>query len=220
MPYAVPPPPSRVRSVISVPRFATYERAAGNNRARATELYGWNARVSAALLLPMHFAEITGRNVVHDALTAVYGPDWPWNSTFRGSLPSPRLGYKPREDLQRTAGPIKRQPTGKVIAEMNFVFWQTMFTAGHHDRVWNQRLAGLLPQAGNTSERDLRQRVQTDLEVIRTLRNRVAHHEPIHARPLADDLKRMLDLVDLRCAATGRWVRGMEEVTALLPVKP
>lgn len=208
--------------MLSVPRFEKYVQAAGGNYRRATELYGWNARVSAALLLPAHFAEITARNVVHDALSAKYDPRWPWNASFRGSLPTPRHGYKPREDLEKTA---RREPTtGKVVAELKFVFWQTMFTASNHTRIWDHRIADLLPNAGatlgNPSEEVLRQRVYDDLDVIRDVRNRMAHHEPIHARDLAGDLQRMLDLIDLRCTATGKWVRGMEDVSALLPLKP
>jgi hypothetical protein len=69
-------------------------------------------------------------------------------------------------------------------------------------------------------EKDLRQRVYGDLETIRAVRNRMAHHEPIHTRDLGEDLRRMLDLVDLRCTSTGRWVRGMEDATAVLTQKP
>jgi len=197
-------------------------QAAAGNKRRATELYGWNARISAALLLPMHFAEITGRNVVHDALTEVYGPRWPWNPTFRGSLPSPPRGYNARQNLEQTAR--YQGSTGKVITELKFVFWQTMFTASNHVRIWDQRIAQLLPNAGavagTSSEVALRERIYADLDAIRDVRNRVAHHEPIHARSLDADLQRMLDLIDLRCTATGSWVRNMEDVTSLLPHKP
>lgn len=206
---AASPPPGPLETVVSIPRFSTYEMAAGGDRQRAAELYGWNARVSAALLLPMHFAEIAARNVVHEALSEVDGSDWPWNPTFRGSLPDPRHGYNPKQDLCRSAGPTKVRPTGKVVAELKFVFWQMMFTSRHDNA------SGAVDEAG------LRQRVYNDLEAIRKVRNRVAHHEPIHASPLlADDLQRILDLVDLRCTITGRWVRTMEDVSALLPTKP
>lgn len=222
---AAPPPPARLEAVLSVPRFRTYVLAVDGDPGRAAALYGWNARTSAALLLPMHFAEIAGRNIVHDALTEVYGPDWPWNPAYRGSLPRPQHGFQPRRELEHVAGPTKERPTGEVVAELRFVFWQTMFTARHHTRLWDHRLAGLLPHArvasGTVAEEELRRRVYDDLGVTRVLRNRVAHHEPIHTRPgLEDDLRRMLDLVDLRCAATGRWVRAMEDVSSLLDRRP
>lgn len=222
MPHAAPPLPALLQTVISAPRFYKYVIATTGNQPRAADLYGWNARVSAALLLPMHFAEIAGRNVVADALVQVYGADWPWNPTFVGSLPFPHGGYRPRTDLSKIAGPVKRRDTGEVVAELKFVFWQMMFTSSHQARVWDNRLAGLLPHSPvGMSEAALRHRVYGDLEVIRKLRNRVAHHEPIHRSPsLGRDLNRMLDLIDLRCTATGQWVRKMEDVSALLPTKP
>lgn len=46
----------------------------GGNAAKGLELYGWNARMSAALMLPAHFAEISTRNAAADVLERVYGP--------------------------------------------------------------------------------------------------------------------------------------------------
>lgn len=227
MPHVASPPPAQLEAVLSAPRFDAYVRAVGGDRRSAAELYAWNARLAAALLLPMHFAEISARNVVHEALTEVYGSHWPWNQTFRGSLPRPSRGYKPREDLERTAGPTQRLPTGKIVAELKFVFWQMMFTSRHQSRIWDQRLGRLLPHApaitGTTTltDDDLRRRVYADLEVIREVRNRVAHHEPIHARPdLEVDLQRTLDLIKLRCRVTGLWVHSIEDVSALLAARP
>ena len=66
----------------------------------------------------------------------------------------------------------------------------------------------------------LRDRVNKDLETIRRLRNRIAHHEPILSRNLLDDLNRMLDLVELRSRPTATWVRAMEEATVILSERP
>ncbi|WP_407319689.1 hypothetical protein UQW22_04510 [Isoptericola halotolerans] len=55
----------------------------------------------------------------------------------------------------------------------------------------------------------LRGRVDGDLEAIRKLRNRMAHHEPVFARNLSSDLLRMYELVDVRSPETGAWVRPL-----------
>jgi hypothetical protein len=82
---------------------------------------------------PRHFAEITTRNAVVEALTAVYGARWPWNPTFVRSLPNPKgKVFNLRRNLQVVAS--HELTTGKVIAELKFVFWQTMFTACHDGR--------------------------------------------------------------------------------------
>jgi hypothetical protein len=82
--------------------MSTYLAAAAGDATLALELYGWNARMSAALMLPAHFGEVTTRNAVSDALTAVYGPRWPWDPGFARSLPSSGR-YTHRRDLTETA---------------------------------------------------------------------------------------------------------------------
>lgn len=200
MPTAKPANDAAIQAALSAPRISTYLAAAGGDTGLALELYGWNARVSAALMLPTHFAEVTTRNAVSDALTTVYGARWPWDPTFETSLPSPTHGYSPRRDLRLTRA--RESTTGKVIAELKFVFWQKMFTARHDGRVWNQQILTLFPHAASTPAGNLRQRIYDDLEVFRLLRNRMAHHEPIFARNLTSDLAKMLDLIALRSAET------------------
>ncbi len=202
---------------LSVPRISTYLAARSGSLDKALELYGWNARISAALMLPAHFAEVSTRNSVDEALTDVYGPTWPWNSAFELSLPNPPAAantYNPRRDLRATRA--KHTTTGKVIADLKFVFWQKMFTRRHDERVWNTRILKLFPGAPEKEERELRLRVADDLEAIRQLRNRIAHHEPVFSRALATDLAKMLDLVQIRRPEAETWVRSLETASAIL----
>ena len=84
--------------------MSTYINATHGDTARAVSLYGWNARVSAALMLPAHFAEVTTRNAVSDARSTIYGPDWPWSTTFRNSLPSAGgRAFNARKELMRAS---------------------------------------------------------------------------------------------------------------------
>lgn len=96
-----------VRDSISVARIGTYEAAtgaSGDDDSRALALYAWNAQVSAALLAPLHICEVVIRNAVADALEAVYGPRWPWETTFVLSLPNPSGSYyNSRRDLKSVA---------------------------------------------------------------------------------------------------------------------
>lgn len=186
---------------------------------KALELYAWNARIAGALMIPTHFAEVTTRNAVSDALTTVYGANWPWSSAFERSLPRPGRGaYDPRWDLQSTRA--RHATTGQVIADLKFVFWQKMFTRRHDQRLWVPHITSIFPNAPAMTPSHLRLRVAGDLDAIRLLRNRVAHHEPIFVRPLASDLAKMLDLVEIRCAATASWVRTLEEATAVIADHP
>ena len=219
MPAAIPVNDASIRAALSTPRLSTYVRAAQGDASAGIALYGWNARISAALMVPAHFAEVTTRNAVSDALTAEYGAQWPWSAPFRRSLPTPGGPvFNPRKELVAVAG---REPTtGKVIAELKFVFWEHMFTARHHNQIWQPQIAALFPHAAGQTPNELRGRIARDLNTIRKLRNRIAHHEPIIGRPLVSDLHQMLELIALRSDSTATWVRAMQDATQILADRP
>lgn len=203
---------------LSTARMSTYMEAAGHDTDFALDLYTWNARISSALMIPSHFAEVSTRNAAHDALTDKYGPDWPWNASFERSLPhgAPRR-YSPNTDLVSTRRSL--DSTGKVIAELKFAFWENLFTSRHDKRLWNSRINDLFPPAASDAP-TLRNRIRQDLEDIRKLRNRIAHHEPIFNRDLTSSLNKMKDLIRLRSEETAVLVENIEEATLLLTTRP
>lgn len=208
-----------VISALSAPRMSTYLTATGGDAELAIGLYGWNARIAAALMVPAHIAEVTTRNAVDEALSSVYGPRWPWDSTFEGSLaPKRPRGYSPREDLRATRSNLPT--TGQVVADLHFIFWERMFTASHDVRVWRPHISDLFPGAGNTPVADLRNSIRRDLETIRRLRNRIAHHEPIFTRDLAGDLRTMLRLIEIRSSETADLAGMLEDATNILTQRP
>lgn len=217
MPAATPLNDAEIRATLSAPRSGTYIAETGGNTIKAMELYGWNARVSAAFMLPAHFAEISTRNAAADVLERVYGHQWPWNVTFEASLPDSGR-YNPRRDLQQTRQ--KNLTTGKVIAELKFVFWQKLFTGRNDVRLWEPHIAWAFPYAPTIPAASLRDRIYRDLDVLRRLRNRLAHHEPVFTRNLVEDLTRTVDLIELRSQNTAQWVRAMEDVTSIIAERP
>jgi len=55
--------------------------------------------------------------------------------------------------------------TGKVIAELKFVFWQKMFTARQDEQLWQGYLKGVLPNlAALKPVAELRATIYDDLE--------------------------------------------------------
>lgn len=217
MPAATPSNDAEIRATLSAPRSGTYITATGGDPVKAVELYGWNARVSAAFMLPAHFAEISTRNAAADVLERVYGARWPWNPTFEASLPNTGL-YNPRRDVQKTRQ--RNLTTGKVIAELKFVFWQKLFTGRNDIRLWQPHIAWAFPYAPSMPAASLRDRIYQDLDVLRHLRNRLAHHEPVFTRNLLNDLTRTVDLIELRNQSTSQWVRAMEDVTSIVAERP
>ena len=207
--------------VISAPRFATYLRAVANNKVDALALYQWNFQISAALFVPLHLCEVAIRNGVAEAVQRVHGGNWPWSSGFVRSLPEPRskYNYSAKVDLTNVA---RSQPTtGKVIAELRFAFWQQLFTAGQDHRLWIPHIRSVFPgiPASKTIP-EARRAAYLNLYEVRTLRNRVAHHEPIFSRDIAADYARLREMIGWRSRTTAAWLDRIETVTALLRTRP
>ncbi|KZY34494.1 hypothetical protein A3731_40680 [Roseovarius sp. HI0049] len=206
--------------VLSAPRFATYLRAAGHNRTRALELYHWNLQASAAFLIPLHVFEVVLRNAIVEAVEARHGGAWPWTEGFVRSLPDPRApAYSPKRDLLNCA---RRLPTaGKIVAELRFVFWERMLTSRHRGRLWDSQFFHVFPCAPRgVAANQRREELRADVEEIRKLRNRIAHHEPIFARGLQEDLERVLRCIEWRNHSAASWVGDIETVGSLLAIRP
>jgi len=202
----------------SAPRFATYLAARDGNRVEALELYRWNLDISSAFFAPLQVCEVSIRNAVADAIERTYGADWPYQQIFEISLPNPPRSYSPRADLLRHRS---RPTTGKVIAEVRFVFWEHMFTKRHDKAIWNRHLRTVLPHVDpDRTVQDLRKDAYDALRAIRGLRNRIAHHEPVFRRDVQEEYDRIRTVVGWRSDVVAGWLDKIETVTAKIPQKP
>lgn len=212
-----------VRNALSAARLETFEIAMatkGDEDLAALDLYAWNARVSAALLTPLHLCEIVVRNAIAEAITQVYGQGWPWSPGFERSLPDPMREWSPRKEI--VGARRNHRATGKVIPELKFVFWQNVMTQRHDLRLWVPFLHQVFPNLNpDIPVPLLRHGIYLDLKRLRELRNRIAHHEPILKRDLMADYQRMLCLVDQRCQITSAWmVQICSDVPRLIQRRP
>lgn len=208
-------------TVISAPRFATYLQAMGNDREKALALYEWNLDLSSALIVPLQVCEVAVRNGIAEAIEHVHGANWPWNNGFIRSLPRPKskFRYNPANDLQSCAASLPT--TGKIIAELKFAFWENIFTVGQDSRIWNAHFRTCFPGAPQGQPiPQCRATAYADLQIIRRLRNRIAHHEPIFMRNIADDYQRIHDMIAWRSQVAAAWMDRKQAVLALLAVKP
>jgi hypothetical protein len=207
--------------IISAPRFATYLQATGNDRARALSLYEWNLDLSAAFIVPLQICEVAVRNGVAEAIEKVHGATWPWSNGFLRSLPRPKrhFDYNPETDLRTVAARLPT--TGKIVAELKFAFWEKIFTAGQDGRLWHTHFAASFPGApAGLAVGVARAKAYNDLRTIRSLRNRIAHHEPIFARNTAADYALIRELIEWRSPIAAAWVDQKQSVLGLIPNKP
>lgn len=209
-----------IKNALSAARISTYEAATTvvPQLSGALALYAWNSQVSAAMLSPLHMCEVVIRNAISDALTAEYGEQWPWNHAFEMSLPtSGKFNMRAHLTAKR-----KGKPTaGKVIPELAFVFWEKMFTGRFDGQIWNKHLKNVMPNINATWNTQVaRGEINKDLNKIRGLRNRIAHHEPIFNRVLANDFQLIEKLINFRCPITAAWMVQHQQVQPFFGTKP
>lgn len=207
----------KIQNSLSSVRLSTFEQAT-KTLPQALELYQWNMQISSAFLPCLQVCEVVTRNSVSQALTLRHGNRWAWERGFIGTLPNPKRGYNQRDALAKaTQG---KNDINNVIPELNFAFWQMMFTSRHDAQLWIPYLAQIFPNATTSNVSQLRGEIYRELETIRTLRNRIAHHEPIFKRNLQQDYDRILKLIKYQSIDTADWVSHSQLVINLLNNKP
>jgi hypothetical protein len=205
-------------SILSAPRFATYLAEKGGNKEAALELYLWNLEISAAFFVPLQICEVSVRNSIVSAIEMTYGPNWPWERGFEISLRNPPTGYSPRRNL---TGLSKLPTSGKIVAELKFVFWEKMFTRGHDAAIWNPHFRSVFPNTDSQkSVQKLRAEGYDSLAAIRDLRNRIAHHEPIFRRPIQQEYDRIRTVISWSSPLAAVWVDRIQTVLSLNAQRP
>jgi len=188
-------------AAISNERFATYLRLAGGDRRRALQLYARNAALGSVFHWPIQALEITLRNAANDAMTAKDGIHW-----FDG----PQLEQPQRDAVTAAKDKIHwkagAQPPGRVVAELSLGFWVALFAKGYEEALWRTALYRCFDPA------PARRQLHKQLNRLRRLRNRVAHHEPILSRDLQADYEAIKWVLGMLSPETAAWVEHHSRV--------
>lgn len=165
--------------LFSAGRLARFYAAAQQDADEAAALYAGNIQLSESLYPCLAIAEVVLRNAVHRQLTRLYGtPEWYQRLGQQPGL----MGLQPALDKAQNYI-LDRQEllsADKVVAELTFGFWVTLFNRAYEEVLWKQLRFTFahLPKADRQ-----RATVSVVLNGVRTLRNRVYHNEPICWRP-------------------------------------
>ncbi len=93
-------------------------------------------------------------------------------------------------------------PHDDVIAELNFGFWVSLLGPGYDSSIWRRVLASGFREQGRGLRRD---RVQGRLNMLRRIRNRVAHHAPVIDHDIARAHAELIEAIAWMCADTAGW---------------
>ena len=102
---------------------------------------------------------------------------------------------------------------GRVVAELPLGFWRYLLSSRYERTLWLPCLRDAFP---GIRGRGMRRDVHDALRDLHLLRNRIAHHEPIHNRPLGELHAAALTTAGWICPTTRDWIAGRSRVPALL----
>lgn len=188
---------------IGAERLARYEADAGQNPARAVDLYLWNAALSAATFEDLSLFEVALRNACHAQLQSwnnAQGHAHPW---YHHVVLNPRHMQDVGVARNRVLQGSHSETEGRVVAELTMGFWRLLFSKSYESTLWTPCLRHAFPN----QEPRTRALVYDRLDGLNTLRNRIAHHEPIY-RSTVGRLKRNLEQLHQDAIEVLGWIDG------------
>jgi hypothetical protein len=203
-------------------RLSSYLRAADHDLERAIALYNWNIAIGGALHEDIGRLEVLFRNALDAALVA-HGVAQRWPSVwYRRQLLFPgRHGGRALADIAKAQSRAASTHHGKVIAELTLGFWRYLCAPHYLTSLWVPALAGAFPRHPDAGDpRAVRADVEDRIQRVHFLRNRIAHHEPIHQRDLERDHRSVLDVAGWICADTRAWVGATSRSLTVLGRRP
>ena len=105
---------------------------------------------------------------------------------------------------------------GRIVAALSFGFWTAMF-GPHYEGLWRKALHRIAAKPDGTRLR--RKDFSGPLTSIRTIRNRIAHHEPIIAWDLPEIHKKMVELTRWLSPAAAAWCRENDRFEHVYPAE-
>jgi hypothetical protein len=167
--WGLGPLTEKLQKALSRERLGRYVKAAKGDIAIALKLYEINIQISQVLHGVLHGYEIVLRNAMHDQLKAHFHQE---NWYDRAPLESTQLDMVTK--AEQNCGGAVYVPVGKVIAELSLGFWTGLTAARYEQSLWVPCLRRAFPNVKLP-----RQRMHASLNDIKSLRNRIAHHERI-----------------------------------------
>jgi Swt1-like HEPN len=200
---------AELRRTMSDERFLAYLAANHDNERLACQRYAWNTAVSSAFYGPIQALEVSLRNAVDERLRPAKTAQW-YMSTVLLKRDEQRVVQDTLATINRLG---KTTSPGQVIANLPFRFWVQLFAKDYDESLWR-------PYLHKIFARTKRSYVHDGLDRLRTLRNRIAHHEPIYQRNLGQDLNTLRRLLEPLSPQVLQWVRHHDRVQRTMSVGP
>lgn len=207
-----------IQTKLSTARLSSYLSVTGADLSNALELYVWNGRAASAFLVLLGDVEVIIRNAWHEQLTLLsttMNRTEFWSENQFGLLRENSILHieaARQRLLQRGRTPAMNQ----LVAELNFGFWRFLVAKQYRTTLWPLAGKYAFPNIDPSQIQEL----STVMGRLHDLRNRIAHHEPIHMRNLDRDFADCLWVIGGVCLTTRQWVESNSRVAGVLQERP
>ncbi len=168
---------AELEQAVSSPRLAGYRSPSGSDLDMAVT-YFWNIALCESLYPALDALEITLRNSIHRAATQIHGTEFWFDQP---GILTMRQPYQVRDARGRLTQRGRPHTAGRIVAELHFGFWTTLLSDPYHSPFWMPERAQMLKKAfpHMTNATRIRGDIHRRYDILRYLRNRVFHFEPV-----------------------------------------
>ena len=191
-------------------RLGRYRSARNGDTNKAASDYSSNVMLAESMMPMLNVLEISLRNGIHARLSVLYGrSDW-WETWVGDNT----FSWQTKEVANAKVKLIRRhgaQTPYKVLAELTFGFWSSLFNASLQSILWRDLR---LVFARCPKPQRKRHTVSAALNQIRDLRNRVFHHEPLLwlAPSLLDQHSMGITVINWLDPQLGQWLANHDRL--------
>jgi len=210
---------TKLRELLTTERLGSYFEEAHGDLGGAFSLYEWNLVASAEVMKTTGMVEVVVRNALDEQLRA-------WAVVRGGTtwLETAVLDARGRADVLKARDRATRfgrlpEVHSKVVAELSLGFWRYLVASRYLTSLWVPGLHRAFPN-GPADLGVRRRSVERHLKDLMLVRNRAAHHEPIHRRDLLADLAAAAEVAGWVSPDAGSWVAGVSLISATVAAKP
>ncbi len=169
--------------IFSQKRTERYLKATGGDKRKAMTLYRYNLCLSHEVFNVIHCFEVALRNAIDAKLVPVLGEEWLKDSVSKNGIFTSPKTTKSHEIIMKAYKKLdssEKYSHSKLLSTLDFGMWKYMYSKTQY-MLTKQTLLGVFPdKQRSTPQQHINQSyIFNELDKINSLRNRIAHHEPI-----------------------------------------
>ncbi len=174
---------SEFEYIVSQKRMHRYLESVNGNSRKAMTLYRQNLHLSQELFTIVSCFEVALRNAIDRQMTPHFGEEWLKDSIQPGGIFDNNRMAETKKIIEKAYNRLARSNTyshSKLIAELEFGVWKYMYSSMQY-RATGRCLLRVFPNKPKSSAQMQYNQayIFNELDKVNSLRNRIAHHEPI-----------------------------------------